>query len=72
MEALCGFFPEYLAETSNFRIVRVTPTFARPCVGCHVENLSEISGAPVRGVSGKGAETRVSYTVKEGEGVGSS
>jgi Ser-tRNA(Ala) deacylase AlaX len=71
VEALCGFFPEYLAGTTQFRIVRVTPTFARPCVGCHVENLSEIGAVTVRGVSGKGAETRVSYTVKEGEGFGS-
>jgi alanyl-tRNA synthetase len=65
VQKLCGFFPEYLANAEDFRIVRVTPTFARPCVGCHVGNLAEIGPVTVRTVSTKSGETRIGYTVHD-------
>jgi Ser-tRNA(Ala) deacylase AlaX len=65
VQSLCGFFPEYLEGATSFRIVRVTPTFARPCVGCHVGDLAEIGLVTVRSISSKSSQTRVGYTVDD-------
>jgi misacylated tRNA(Ala) deacylase len=60
---LCGYVPSYLDLADGVRVVTVLPPVGRPCMGAHIENISELKGMSVTGIKVRKGELLVKYAL---------
>jgi len=60
---LCGFRPDYLQGKDIIRLIKITPGFARPCMGTHVSRTAEVGKITIRNMKMKKGKLSIGYDV---------
>ena len=61
-----GGVPDYIPKGKDLRVVKLSKEDGGcPCGGTHVKHLGDIQQIEVTKIIKKGANTRVSYTIKD-------
>jgi len=64
VERVCGYRPDYLPKGEPVRLVTVYGPFGRPCMGTHVDRLSEIGMIEITSIKAKKGDLAISYAVR--------
>lgn len=58
----CNYVPSYLDTSQSIRVVTVVPPFGRPCMGSHLNSLSELKNVRIVSMKIKKGELIVRYS----------